>query len=64
MQLNIKSKLLSWPFYDQVRIIFMNEKKNFFHLLLFYDQIGDVIDGSEAESVRHANLTFEFIYES
>ena len=31
------------------------------HLLVSYDQVGDVVDGSEAEAIRHADLPVEFI---
>ena len=31
------------------------------HLLVSYDQVGDVIDGSEAEALRHTDLPVEFM---
>ena len=33
------------------------------HLLVSYDQVGDVVDGSEAEALRHTDLPVQFIYE-
>ena len=31
------------------------------HLLVSYDQVGDVVDGSEAEAIRHADLPVQFM---